>query len=435
LDVQTQTWQRPGIPWRELRVIVRESGHERALVVRDEPITVGTAESNRVVLRDPTVSRFHLRISREGECIHVRDLGSRNGTRLAGVTLRGAAVEASPGCVLTIGNTSLELVDGSLVMVDAGLEVLEDLRSCEPAMKRIMARAVQAAKSDLPVVLLGESGTGKELLARAIHNRSKRAGGPFVVLDCSSIPAALFSSELLGHEKGAFTSALSQRKGAFEQAHGGTLFLDEIGELEPGMQSALLGVLERGRFKRVGGTEEQEADVRIVCATHRDLRKAVNTGAFRLDLFYRIAVVLLEVPSLRERPEDVPLLMQYFLEKSGSPTTRVRDLFSEERMRELRRHDWPGNVRELRNLVLRAVAMGDDAPIAPAPVHSLVRIEDAIDGELLYGPSRKRLLDAFEKKFLATLMQHASGNIRRAASVARIDRSYLMDLLRRHGFR
>jgi DNA-binding NtrC family response regulator len=205
---------------------------------------------------------------------------------------------------------------------------------------------------------VGESGTGKELFARAVHEHSKRADGPFVVVDCASLTPTLVASELFGHEKGAFTGADRRHQGAFERADGGTIFLDEIGELPEQLQPNLLGVLERRRFRRLGGRDEIEVDVRVVSATNRDLRAEVNAGTFRLDLYYRLAVVRFAVPSLRERPEDIPILIEHFLREAGE-TAPMGEVVPPAVMAGLQRHHWPGNVRELRNYVEATVAMGE----------------------------------------------------------------------------
>jgi DNA-binding NtrC family response regulator len=278
--------------------------------------------------------------------------------------------------------------------------------------------------------LLGESGTGKELVARAIHDSSGRASEPFVTVDCGAISPTLFASELFGHERGAFTSADRQHIGAFERAHGGTIFLDEIGELPPELQSALLGALERRRIRRVGGRTDIDVDVRLVSATHRDLRAHVNAGTFRLDLFYRVAVVTLSVPPLRERPDDVPMLVEHFLREAGY-AGEVANVFDSDAMKRLAVHSWPGNVRELRNVVLGTLALGEPTSLgsdlgAPAadPVAAVL--------ELGYRDAKRRIMDDFERRYVEHLLQKTGGNVRQASRDAQMDRSYLMELIKRH---
>jgi DNA-binding NtrC family response regulator len=298
-------------------------------------------------------------------------------------------------------------------------------------MRRLMAQLGRAAGRDVSVLLVGESGTGKELCARALHDLGPRRDKPFVTLDCGALSPTLIASELFGHEKGAFTGADRVHVGAFEQAHGGTLFLDEIGELPPALQATMLGVLERGRFKRLGGRSEIAVDVRVVSATHRDLRAEVNAGSFRLDLYYRLAVVCLQVPPLRDRPEDVPLLVEHFLREAGHDGP-VEEVMTPEILQSWLEHRWPGNVRELRNLVEATLAMGEPPPLGDSP---------AAAGEdpflallpLGYKQARAQLLHQFEARYLDHLLARAGGNVSKAAREARMDRSHLIDLLSRHG--
>src|SRR5688572_13229801 len=301
-------------------------------------------------------------------------------------------------------------------------------------MRRLMAQVERAAKTEAAVHVVGESGTGKELIARALHELGPRADRPFVTVDCGALSPTLVASELFGHEKGAFTGADRQHIGAFERADGGTLFLDEIGELPASLQSNLLGVLERRKLRRLGGRTDIAVDIRIVSATNRDLRSEVNRGAFRLDLYYRIAVVVLSNPPLRERPDDVALLVEHFLRDIGH-VGLVESLFSQEAMKNLEAHYWPGNVRELRNLVEATVAMGEPPRLEPMIEEAARSSNDPIGGLLgqPYGAARGALLEQFEKRYLADLVERTGGNVSRAAREARMDRSHLIDLLRRHG--
>jgi DNA-binding NtrC family response regulator len=307
-------------------------------------------------------------------------------------------------------------------------------------MRRLFADIERIASSEASALVIGESGTGKELVARALHERGNRAAKPFVTVDCGSLSPTLVASELFGHERGAFTGADRQHVGAFEQAAGGTIFLDEIGELPAALQANLLGVLERRRFKRLGGRNEIAVDVRVVSATHRDLRAAVNAGTFRLDLFYRLAVVTLEIPPLRERREDVPLLVAHLLRECGHDGP-VEALVPTASMLEWMAHAWPGNVRELRNVVEATVAMGRPpslatSSLAPPPMPS--QALSFADPALLVQPykdARASVLSSFEATYLKELFQRAAGNVSRAAREAHIDRSHLIELLKRHGIR
>jgi DNA-binding NtrC family response regulator len=392
---------------------------------------VGTAEGNALRLKDPSVSRFHVELSRRGDKVLVKDLGSTNGTLAQGLVLREALVP--PGTVLQLGNTQLEVGAGPTRSVELSEgDALGPLKGQAPVMRALLARVDKAARSEASALLTGESGTGKELIAHALHTRGPRAKGPFVTVDCGSLAPGLVASELFGHERGAFTGADRKHMGAFERASGGTLFLDEIGELTPALQASLLGVLERHRFRRVGGTEELVVDVRVVSATHRDLRADVNAGTFRLDLFFRLAVVKLDVPPLRARPEDLELLIAHFIQEAGSAAP-LAQLFPPELMTALRAHQWPGNVRELRNLVESTLAMGEPPPLEPSA--------PSAGGAALPGPNRSykearaELLQRFEAQYLQQLLALTKGNVSAAARHAKMDRSHLIELLQRHGLR
>jgi DNA-binding NtrC family response regulator len=304
-----------------------------------------------------------------------------------------------------------------------------------------MAQILRAARTGASVLLQGESGTGKELIARALHDESPRADKPFVTLDCGVISPGLVASELFGHERGAFTGADRRHLGVFERAQGGTLFLDEIGELSPALQTALLGVLERRRFRRLGGGEELSVDVRVISATHRDLRAEVNANTFRLDLYYRLAVVRLEVPPLHQRVDDIPLLVEHFLNEAGCAGP-LSALVPPPLMATLQAHRWPGNVRELRNYVEAILAMGEPpsleqaargpgAALASSPPAPSV----ALPLEHSYREARQKVLEDFEVQFLKALMERTGNNVSMAARLARMDRSYLIDLLHRHHLR
>jgi DNA-binding NtrC family response regulator len=416
-----------------------------------ERLTVGTADGNDVVLHDPTVSRFHLELRRRAEGVLVTDTGSTNGTWCAGVRIERGMVSA--GAVLRLGATALRVTEGEEVDVEIGAtERIGGIVGRSAVMRRLMRQIERAAQSDVSVLIVGESGTGKEVIARALHDAGARASRPFVTLDCGAIAPTLVASELFGHERGAFTGADRQHIGAFERADGGTVFLDEIGELPPALQPALLGVLERRRFRRLGGKEEVAIDVRLVCATNRDLRVEVNAGRFRLDLYYRVAQTRLEVPPLRERREDIPLLAEKFLEELGHDGT-LSSVLDDAEIARLGDHPFAGNVRELRNIVEAAVAMGEMPPLergvtapaaaATAPASSRrgpvsVRVTGDIIAPLLdlsYREARGRLLASFEERYLRTLLERSGGVVSRAARTASMNRSHLIDLLQRHGIK
>jgi len=420
----------PGLPIRSLTVEVTEGPDAGASASSEsEALTVGTAETNDLVLTDPTVSRFHLELRRGDDGILVVDHGSTNGTVFEGARLERATLR--PDAVLALGHSRVRIGDGERITLELHEgEELAGLHGRTAVMRRLMARIGKAAKAQTPVLLVGESGTGKELVARALHDRSARADAPFVTVDCGSLSPSLVASELFGHEKGAFTGAVRRHVGACERADGGTIFLDEIGELGADLQPALLGALERGRFRRVGGRDEVDVDVRVLAATHRDLRSEVNEGTFRLDLYYRLAVIVLSVPPLRERVEDVPLLVEHFLREAGHDGA-VEAIFSPDAMAELCRHRWPGNVRELRNVVEATLAMGETPPLFDAPVEAAELTPEALLS-LPYKDARRALLDDFERRYVARRLEEADGNVSAAARAARMDRTYLIKLIARH---
>jgi DNA-binding NtrC family response regulator len=305
-----------------------------------------------------------------------------------------------------------------------------DLVSKSPAMQRVFDLAQVAARSNSTILVLGESGTGKEVIARTIHEESPRAQGPFVAVSCAALTETLLESELFGHEKGAFTGAVARRKGKLEMAHGGTLFLDEVGDISPKLQLDLLRVLEDRRFHRVGGNELIEVDVRVVAATNRDLEKAVADGSFREDLYYRLNVIRVTLPPLRERKEDIPLLVEHFLERLEVELKRhVR--ISPEAMAALLAHTWPGNVRELRNVLERGavVAQGEVVKAADLGLEPVPGREPGKEAGPTSGPST---LEDVERRHIAEVLGHSSGNISQAARVLGIDRVTLYNKMRKY---
>jgi DNA-binding NtrC family response regulator len=304
-----------------------------------------------------------------------------------------------------------------------------DLLSKSPAMQAVFELARTAARSNSTILVLGESGSGKEVLARAIHAESPRAEGAFVAVSCAALTESLLESELFGHEKGAFTGAIARRKGKFEAAHGGTLFLDEVGDIGAKLQLDLLRVLEERRFHRVGGNEPIEVDVRIIAATNRDLRKAVAEGRFRDDLFYRLNVIPIVIPPLRQRREDIPLLVENFVERLAAEMKRRLDGVSAEAMNAIVAHDWPGNVRELRNVLERGAVVASGAVIQLADL-GLPSKADA--------PPRAGALaslEEVEKRHIAAVLSHAGGNVSQSARILGIDRVTLYNKMRKYGIR
>ncbi len=310
-----------------------------------------------------------------------------------------------------------------------------DLYSKSPAMQAVFELARSAARSNSTILILGESGTGKEVLVRAVHAESPRASGPFVDVSCAALTESLLESELFGHERGSFTGATGRRKGKFEVAHGGTLFLDEVGDIGPKLQLDLLRVLEERRFHRIGGNEAIEVDVRIIAATNKDLKKAVAAGTFREDLFYRLDVIPITLPPLRERKEDIPLLVDRFLERLGVELKRPLEGVSAAALEALLAQPWRGNVRELKNVLERGavVARGpviqlEDLGLPPPGAAPAAAGPGAHPGAL---PS----LDEVEKKHIAAVLASTGGNVSASARVLGIDRVTLYNKMRKYSLR
>ncbi|MGB8224761.1 MAG: sigma 54-interacting transcriptional regulator, partial [Polyangiales bacterium] len=331
----------------------------RAFHVDQEPISIGGADDNSITLSDRAVSRYHCRLEPCSRGVSVRDLDSTNGTWVDGLRIRRH--ELRPGAVLRVGRTVLRVVNRS----DRGMSCSEQILESN-AMLSVMAEVDRFADLPWPVLIQGETGVGKEHIARALHERGRRHDGPFVPLNGGGLPRELIESELFGHERGAFTGAVQAHRGAFEQAHGGTLFLDEVAELPPDLQTRLLRVLGTWDVRRVGSETARRVDVRLLCATHRDLRAMVREGGFRSDLYYRIHRLVVDVPSLRVRPDDIVCLAQHFIRRM-QPEIGERHLEAQA-LERLCGHRWPGNVRELRNVLELAALDCDGAVIDLAAI-------------------------------------------------------------------
>ncbi len=393
-----------------------------------ERVSVGTAEDNDFVLGDATVSRYHLELEPTETGVRVKDLGSSNGTYLGRSRLFEA--EIPKDSQLRLGDTFV-VVSSAEETLTVDAPEIPGLVTESPRMHEVLRQVLRLASFPGSVLVLGETGTGKELIARALHEQGPRKKGPFVVVDCGALPHHLVESELFGHERGAFTGAVARHQGAFERAHGGTVFLDEIGELPTSAQAALLGALERKRVRRVGGDREIELDVKVVSATHRDLRAEVNRAAFRADLYFRIAAARVVLPPLRERPEDIPVLVRHFtFETAGEDANLPPEL-----VEAWQRQHWAGNVRELRNAVERALS-GDHDPSelgATAPPNAISGSQDAPVER--YRDARARVVAEFERAYVTSLIARAEGNASEAARLAKMDRPYLLTLLKKYDLR
>ncbi|MEY4577989.1 MAG: hypothetical protein RL701_2692 [Pseudomonadota bacterium] len=431
-----------------------------------ECFRIGKSPDNDLVLADATVSREHCEIVRDARGYLLRDLGSTNGTLLDGAEIREGYLSA--GAVVGVGRIELKVRPFAerIAVLPSERDHFGELWGRHPVMREIFGLMERLAPTTATLLIGGETGTGKDLLARGAHAASPRAAGPFVIVDCGAVVPNLIESELFGHEKGAFTGATDTRKGAFEQAHKGTLFLDEIGELALPMQPKLLRAIESRRIRRVGGDREIPVDIRVIAATHRDLPSEVERGRFREDLYFRLAVVPLLLPPLRERRKDIPLIASNLLKRihesssQNPPGTQTQAAaltleLSDETLQALQAHDWPGNVRELRNVLERsawlAKAAGEQQvrvlglPAAharqssPENENSQAGTPDtqalAFDASKSYRETRETWELAFERRYVAWLLEEHQGNISSAARAADMDRKYLHKLAKKHGLR
>jgi DNA-binding NtrC family response regulator len=404
-------------------VLVGRGADARRVTIGDKPVRVGKAEHNELVLHDPTVSAEHCRFEPEGSVLCIRDLESTNGTYVHG--LRVTRAQLSAGARVRVGRTDLRVVAAEIcsraepraAATPESRQAESPLVAASVSMQDTVTEALHFASLPWPALVLGPSGAGKEELARLIHRKGARASGPFVALNAGGLPRELIESELFGHEKGAFTGAVAQRRGAFEQAHGGTLFLDEIGELPLDLQARLLRVLETWQIRRVGGEATLSVDVRLVCATHCDLARMVREGRFRQDLFYRLARLVLRVAPLCERRDDILPLAAHFLRQLASEVGERK--LSKAAEARLLAHAWPGNARELRNVLSVA------AVLSPAPVLEVSDIEHAI--ARISGPAQAYL----DTETIQQALARCGGNLSAAARLLSVPRSTLRDRLKR----
>ena len=425
----------------------------------DGRVLVGSSPDSGLVIQDPTVSRIHAELEAKFDGLWVRDLGSRNGTSVDGLRVTGA-------CVPHNGRIRLATVELLVDYNPSQVRTVElwphpqfgKLVGKSARMRELFATLSRVAPMDASILVFGETGTGKELVARALHDASPRASGPFIVVDCAALPENLLDAELFGHAKGAFTGAVGARTGAIEAADGGTVFLDEIGELPISMQPKLLRALESRSVRRVGETAYRNVDVRFISATHRDLLTMVNAAEFREDLFFRLSVLPIQVPPLRERTEDIEPLVRHFLQTSGNISSQL--------MRELTSRPWRGNVRELRNFIDRVRALGpvealamsspgarpqsahdiaaaaaaaapapgaqNPSPLLPPAPPPVTSPTDARMFEQAYKDFRETWIDSGEKEYVRRLLLRHDRNVAAAAREAEVDRTYIYRLIRKH---
>jgi transcriptional regulator with GAF, ATPase, and Fis domain len=413
----------------------REAGKSvsRTVLFDGEVCRIGTHSSNDLVLQDPAVSRFHCRLVREEGAWRVRDWGALNGTRLEGVRIRDADLPAD--ATLTIGDSTVRVraVAPAEQAVVPMIPAFGQLAGTSVPMRKLFALLEKIGPSDINVLIEGESGTGKELVANEIVQRSPRADKPFVVVDCGAISPSLVESELFGHLRGSFTGADRDRIGAFEAADSGTVFLDEVGELPLELQPKLLRAIEAREIRRVGETRPRKVNVRVVSATNRDLEREVNRGGFREDLYFRLAVMSVRVPPLRERLDDLIILVRVFLQALGVP--EEERLFTPPVLAEMARHDWPGNVRELRNYVERSVVLQKAGPANRRAMGAAAASTSSFDITVPFKIAKDGAIDTFERGYLTSLLEASGNNMSKAARMAGMDRMYLHRLVQKHGLR
>ena len=421
---------------------------QRDYVVTKDTIRIGTSPDNELVLNDDTVSRFHAEIIKTKDGYLIRDLNSTNGTFVGNVKVK--EVFLAPSSIIRVGKTKIRFTpqDELIDIYPSKKPRFGDILGQSMEMRKIFGILEKIAPTNVTVVIGGETGTGKELVARAIHDHSKRAKMPFVVFDCGAVAENLIESELFGHEKGSFTGATNARQGAFELADNGTIFLDEIGELSMDLQPKLLRVLETGEIKRVGADRPKKVNVRVVCATHRNLKEMVAQGLFREDLYFRLSVVPVYLPPLRKRKEDIPVLIEHFLKQAHaeSPETHVTGV-SEDVKKIFEEFHWPGNIRELKNAIERAVSfcesdlidvshlpdyLKDGGMSAGVRESSLGSSTAELDASLPFKEAKEKWVENFEKDYLIKILKNNDLNISKAAKEAGIDRKSIQRLLKKY---
>ncbi len=482
------------------QLIVQSTGStgkskEQRFAFDDGPVHIGSLlEENQIVLNDETVSRKHCLVEREGDYYVLRDLESTNGTFVNQVRVK--EIYLSPGLEFQVGKAKVifEHLNDTMTVTPSNRSRFGRLIGGDVKMREIFTIIEKISKTDTTVIVEGETGTGKDVLAQTIHETSRRKSKPFVVVDCSAIPEHLIESELFGHEKGSFTGAIMARKGLFEQADGGTIFLDELGELSLELQPKLLRVLESRSVRRVGGHQSTKIDVRVIAATNRKLEEEVKNGQFREDLFYRLSVVRIFLPPLRERVSDLKLLIEHFLanasfNKDLSGVYKLTSV-SHEALSLMMNHTWPGNVRELLNVIERACTFADSSVItiqdlpqslqslraravgikpaehidlslkgaqllrdvsAPPSVAPIPKEEDTLNekplkshffveedtGELersfeSFKVAKEKWVGLFEKDYILTALKRTRYNISHAARESGIDRKYFRKLMNKY---
>jgi DNA-binding NtrC family response regulator len=417
------------------RILVEvEAGPDRGkrFELEQGRVRIGSAPDNEVVLSDDTISGSHAELEVAEEGLVWRDLRSSNGS-VHGAECWVREAILAPGARIRLGETTVRVGAGPAYEVPLAPEGRHGIRGPSMVIRECAAALEKYARSDGAVIFLGETGVGKDLFARTLHALSPRRESPFEIFDCATVSPNLIEAALFGYVRGAFTDAKEDTAGALERANGGTLFLDELGELPLELQPKLLRVLERQQFTRVGDRQVVQLNVRFAAATQRDLKAMVADGKFRADLYYRLNVFPMEIPPLRRRREDIPVLAKHFVAQLGAPEKRFE--LDQRALALLETYDWPGNVRELRNVLERAVALADTAI---RPEHLTLGTDPTLTSEVPqegYHDAKQRCVDAFERTFLTQLLRRHRGNVSRAAEDAGIPRQTLHRLMAKQGIR
>ena len=406
----------------------------KSISVGSEPIIVGSGTETDLILVDRSISRRHARLYRQGDVVVIEDLGSTNGTYFNDV--RVGQLHLPLGQEIRFGQLRVKLIPEEELVHTApsSLERLGSLIGSDQQMREIFTLIQDIGPTDVTVVIEGETGTGKELVAHAIHDYSERKTNPFVVFDCSNQPRDLIESALFGHVKGAFTGATNQRSGAFGRADKGTIFLDELGEFGKDLQPKLLRVLEAREVQKVGSDGYDPVNVRVIAATNRNLKAEVRAERFREDLYYRLAVVKIVLPSLRERVSDIPILVEHFLSLHAQPCEVDTSCY-----KSLMTYNWPGNVRELKNVVDRACALNRGKTGIDLGSYLTDRDEVSstkqlqVDEFVSFKEAKAKVVAEFESQYIETLLRQHNNNISLAAREASIDRKHFKELMRKHG--
>lgn len=438
--------------------LIEMSAMKREHVFEKDVITLGSAAGNDLIIKDDTVSRFHARIYIEKNAYMIEDLASTNGTSVNRVRVKDAWLKSE--CTIALGKTEYKFVafDDELQVVPSKKDRFGYLVGQDKKMREIFTVLERVSPTDATVIIDGETGTGKEVVAKTLHEKSKRVHAPFVVFDCGAVPENLIESELFGHEKGSFTGAVGTRQGVFEMANGGTVFLDELGELQLDLQPKLLRVLEQREVRRIGGNKSIKINVRVIAATNRNLEQEVKSGRFREDLFYRLSVVRVTLPPLRSRPEDIRLLVKHFL----ATASYNKDLLGHQKvlhvapsvMNRFLAYTWPGNIRELNNTLERAVNFtnGDTIEMdhVPEAITWPTTSKFSVPGNTIaqaharqwshdhtlggtFKDAKEKWVASFELDYIVSLLKKNHNNISAAAREAEIDRKYFRKLMKKYG--